>query len=535
MRSMAQFPDFIKPFPIYLRAAGYYCTNNAKTDYQFKPQPGTWDESSNKAHWRNRPDKDQPFFAVFNYTGCHESGIANDQKYQTVTEGLTPHDRNVVARSLPPYYPDTPITRENWGRYYDVITAMDRWVGEQLEELEKDGLADDTIVIFWSDHGVGLPRAKRWLYESGMHVPLIVRMPKKFRVGGQGRPATTDDRLVSLMDLGPTVMNLAGVKIPAYLQGQPFLGPDLPAPRRYVFGARDRMDERYDIIRAVRDQRYKYIRNYQPWKAYYQYINTAEKSTTMEEIRRVHQAGNLPSAAAQFMAPTKPIEELYDIQADPHELHNLAGSKDHRDVLQRMRKAHVDWMTDIRDMGMLPEPEIVRREKAVDHRWGILHQDGSEALMQRIVEAALQSQAGPDALPALMQFATDPDAAVRYWAAIGIGNIGRDAKPAADRMIAALNDDSDSVRIAAARALCHLGQVDKALPVLVRELADGPQWTRLNAAIVLDEIDEDARPAIDALQAAMKPRTELYAGGKYVVRVVNRALNQLNNTNNVVD
>ena len=260
MRSKAELPEFIKPFPVYLRQAGYYCTNNSKKDYQFREPPDTWDESSGKAHWRSRPDPRQPFFAVFNYTGCHESGIANVDKYRKVTEGLEKHDRELLAPTLPPYYPDTPVTREDWGRYYDVIAAMDRWVGQMLHELEEDGLSDDTIVIYWSDHGVGLPRAKRWLYDSGMHVPLIVRIPPKYRQATQGTPGTVDDRLVSLMDLGPTTLNLTGVAIPEHVQGRPFLGANLPSQREYVFGARDRMDERYDIIRAVRDKRYKYIR-----------------------------------------------------------------------------------------------------------------------------------------------------------------------------------------------------------------------------------------------------------------------------------
>ena len=307
MRCRAKLPEHVKPFTHWLRAAGYYCTNHTKQDYQFTTPSGTWDVSSGKAHWKNRP-KDKPFFAVFNYTGCHESGIASESKYRTVTAGLKKHDRSVVAASLPPYYPDTPVVRDDWGRYFDVITAMDRWFAGHLKALDEAGLTEETIVIYWSDHGVGLPRAKRWLYDSGMHVPLIVRIPEKFRVGNQGQPGFVSNQLVSLIDLGPTVLNLAGVNIPEHLQGQAFLGRQPPPPRKFVFGARDRMDERYDIIRAVRDQRFKYIRNYEPFKTYYQYMNTPEKGRLMREIRRVEAAGTASGGVAGFLKPHKPVE-----------------------------------------------------------------------------------------------------------------------------------------------------------------------------------------------------------------------------------
>jgi len=534
MRCRASLPEFVKPFPMYLRKAGYYCTNNSKEDYQFHTPPGTWDESSKKAHWKNRPRKDQPFFAVFNYTGCHESGIANTTKYRQVTKGIEKHGRSVVAKTLPPYYPDTPVTREDWGRHYDVVTALDRWAGQRLEELADAGLADETIVFFWSDHGVGLPRAKRWVYDLGMVVPLIVTLPPKFRAKGQARPRTVDDRLVSLMDLGPTVLNLTGTEIPGHTQGRPFLGPGLPPPRQYVFAARDRMDERYDIIRAVRDKRYKYIRNYEPWKTYYQYMNTAEKGATMRELRTLHQRGKLPPEAERYFAARKPVEELYDLKSDPAELRNLARSPVHQDVLERMRQAHLDWVLRTRDLGLIPEPEIVHREATVGNRYAILRQPGADALVRRVRDTASLTLEGPKALPKLIKAVEDEDAAVRYWGAIGIGNLAPKDASAAGRMAEALQDKSASVRIAAARALARMGQPQRALPVLIRELREGPQWVRLNAAVVLDEMDEQARPALDAMKRALRPHQDLFAGGKYTVRVINRALNELLGTSRTV-
>jgi uncharacterized sulfatase len=330
------------------------------------------------------------------------------------------------------------------------------------------------------------------------------------------------------------VLNLTGIEIPGHTQGRPFLGPRLPPPRRYVFAARDRMDERYDIIRAVRDQRYKYIRNYEPWKAYYQYMNTAEKGATMRELRTLHQRGKLPPEAERYFAAGKPVEELYDLKSDPDELKNLANSPAHQDVLERMRQAHLDWVLRTRDLGLIPEPEIVRREKALGSRYAILRRPGADALVRRVRDTASLTLEGPKALAQLIEALADEDAAVRYWGAIGIGNIAPKDASAADRMVEALKDKSASVRIAAARALARMGQPQRALPVLSRELREGPQWVRLNAAVVLDEMDEQARPALDAMKQALKPKKEFFANGKYTVRVINRALNELLGTNRTV-
>jgi uncharacterized sulfatase len=533
MRSTAKLPDHIRPFTMYLREAGYYCTNNSKRDYQFKEPRDTWDESSGKAHWRKRKDKDQPFFSVFNFTECHESGIASDEKYKRVTEGLKKRDPKLLT-TLPPYYPDTPAVRADWARYYDVVMAMDRRVGQIIEQLKEDGLYDDTIVIYWSDHGVGLPRAKRWLYDSGMRVPLIVRVPEKFENIAPGKAGDTTNRLVSLMDLGPSMLNLAGVEVPKHMQGVAFLGNELPPARKYVFGARDRTDERYDIIRAVRDQRFKYVRNYEPFKTYYQYMNTPEKGRLMREIRRVAAAGNLPPAAKLFMSPTKPVEELYDTQADPHEINNLAADPEYGDVLTRMRQAHLDWVLETKDLGLIPEPEIAVREARIGTRFAILRQPGAETLMQRVRDAAsLSLQAKPD-IAAMLAATHDPDAAVRYWGAIGIGNQAAKSPAVVDRVRQLLEDSSAVVRVAAARALCRLNQPDGALPVLVNVLEDGAQWERLHAIIVLDEIDEMARPVLADMKEALKYRDGFDQRGKYTVRVANRAINELLGTSNIV-
>jgi uncharacterized sulfatase len=529
MRCSAKLPDHIKAFSYYLREAGYYCTNNSKTDYQTRDLRDAWDESSKNAHWRSRPEG-KPFFAVFNFTGCHESGIAGESKYKSVTKNLAPAQRQDPGKlDLPPYYPDTPVVREDWKRNYELITAMDAWAGDHIRQLKDAGLYEDTIIFFWSDHGVGLPRAKRWLYDSGTRVPFIVRVPKRFRVGGQGTPNVVDDRLISSIDFGPTVMNLTGVSVPEHMQGRPFLGDNLPEPREYIFGARDRMDERYDIIRSVRDKRYRYIRNYEPLKTYYQYMNTPEKGATMKEIRRVHAEGKLPPAAKLFLAESKPVEELYDLERDPHEINNLAEDPKHASRLARMRRVHQQWLFETRDVGLLPEPEIMARERQFGSRYAILRQPGADELMKTLIEVATAASEGRQAFPTLLEAMEHADAAVRYWGATGVGNIGEPAHSAEAEMTAALKDDAASVRVAAARALCRMNKPGRALRVLKAELAGEHQWGRLQAAIVLDEIGGMARPAEDALKKALSDQPN-----KYITRVANRALNDLNGTDNAV-
>lgn len=538
MRCDARLPKWLKPFPILMREAGYYCTNNQKTDYQFSvPSAGDiWDASSSKAHWKNRGDE-RPFFAVFNFTGCHESGIANSKKYRSVTQVLSEAQRQDPTNltTLPPYYPDTPVVREDWKRNYEVITAMDHWVGQHIAELKKAGLYDKTIIIFWSDHGVGLPRAKRWLYDSGTRIPFIVRIPKAFQQMGRTEPGSVCDELVSSVDFAPTALNLAGVKIPDYMQGRAFLGRHLSAKRKYVYGARDRMDERYDIIRAVRDRNYRYIRNFEPLKPYYQYMNTPEKGATMGEIRRAERSGDLPVGALQFSAGRKPVEELYDLKNDPHEIHNLADEVEYQTRLGAMRSACLDWQAEIRDIGLVPEAEIEIREQAAGARFEILRNNGGDQSVLTLVEVAAKASDGPKQSEVMLEAVTHEDSAVRYWGATGLGNSAAYEQPEElkQRSVEALHaltlDPSPNVRIAAARGLCRLQHLAVGLPILQLELASEHPWGRLAAAIVLDELDEDARPALAELQAAMVDQPN-----KYIVRVANKAVNDLLGTHNVV-
>jgi arylsulfatase A-like enzyme len=346
-------PHYVKAFPEYLRAAGYYTSNRAKTDYQFGVPFTIWDDLGPNAHWRNRQDKTQPFFSVFNLMVTHESQIFPSSPARKGKALITDLERVVV----PPYYPDTPLVREELARMYDNIADMDTQVGDILKQLDADGLAENTIVFYWSDHGDGVPRAKRSLYDSGLHVPLMIRWPGM-------TPAIANSasgRLVSMIDLAPTVLAMAGVEIPAHLQGRVLVGPKEAPPPGFVFAARDRMDQEYDMMRSARDERFLYIRNFAPDQPYAGHIIYRNQSNIMQEWLKLQAERALTGPAALWMRTSRPAEELYDTMIDPHQIRNLAGEMAHRQTLERMREALTDWMARTNDQGLLNEAEMIQR------------------------------------------------------------------------------------------------------------------------------------------------------------------------------
>ena len=348
-------PFYVKAFPEYLRAAGYYTTNRAKTDYQFGVPFTIWDEIGANAHWRGRRDKTQPFFSVFNIELTHESQIFPTSPARKGKPLVT--DPKEVP--VPPYYPDTPAVREELARVYDNIADMDARVGELLKQLEEDGLAEDTIVFYWSDHGDGMPRSKRSLYDSGLRVPLMIRWPKS--LAPAFKPGTVNDQLVSFIDLAPTVLAAAGVDIPAHLQGRVLVGPKAGAEPGFIFAARDRMDLEYDMMRAARDKQFLYIRNFHPELPYVGFIPYRNQSDIMQELLRLQAEGKLTGPPSLWMKTSRPAEELYDTVADPHQINNLAGAPAHRATLERLRQAVAGWMTRIADQGLINEPEMIQR------------------------------------------------------------------------------------------------------------------------------------------------------------------------------
>jgi arylsulfatase A-like enzyme len=346
-------PFYVKAFPEYLRAAGYFTSNRAKTDYQFGVPFTIWDDIGQQAHWRNRPDKNQPFFSVFNILVTHESQIFPTSPARKGKPLIT----DPAEVPLPPYFPDTPLVRREIARVYDNIADMDTEVGQLLRQLDEDGLTDNTIVFYWSDHGDGIPRSKRSLYDSGLHVPLMIRWPKNAAVV----PGSVNDQLVSFVDLAPTVLAMAGVEIPAHLQGRVLVGPRAGPEPPILSAARDRMDIEYDMMRAARDKRFLYIRNFQPELPYAGHVPYRTQSDIMQEWLRLQAEGNLSGPPELWMRTHRPAEELYDTRADPHQIKNLASETAHRATLERMRAAVTEWMARINDQGLINEAEMIQR------------------------------------------------------------------------------------------------------------------------------------------------------------------------------
>lgn len=449
MRSQVATAEPIRLYPLMFRELGYYCSNNAKEDYNLLQSKEVWDESSNRAHWRKRKPG-QPFFSVFNFTTSHESQIR--KRPHTAI-----HDPEKV--SIPPYHPDTPESRQDWAQYYDKVTEMDQQVGQVLGQLKQDGLADSTIVFYYGDHGSGMPRSKRWLYQSGLHVPLIVHVPERYRelVGKHYQPQSRSTRLVSFVDLVPTMLSIMGSRPPAHLQGKAFLGKFAEEDPEYVYGFRDRMDERYDMSRAVRDQRFHYIRNFMPHRPQGTYLNYMFQTPTTQAWHRLFEEGKLTEAQSAFFK-SKPVEELYDIQNDPYEIHNLAAAPEHAQTLDRMRKALQTWMVDIRDLGLLPEGEVLSRASGTaPYSFARQTETGvnTDQLM-KIAEIASSTRS----LDGLLSQKMPTDSAARYWIATGLlvraqAGSERDACVKAARSMA--GDPSPYVRATVNEILARFG------------------------------------------------------------------------------
>jgi arylsulfatase A-like enzyme len=491
MRSMTRLPSSMKMYPCLLREAGYYATNNSKEDYNVEHTGEVWDESSNKAHWRKRKPG-QPFMSVFNFLITHESQIRT-----------RPHTwvHDPAKARIPAYHPDTPEVRKDWAQYYDNITTMDGQAGQILKQLEEDGLADSTIVFFYGDHGSGMPRSKRWPYNSGLRVPMIVYFPEKFRglAPKEYQAGGTSDRPVGFVDLAPTVLSLAGIAPPAYMQGSAFAGGSGGAERQYNFGFRGRMDERYDMVRSVRDKRYIYIRNYMPHKVYGQHIDYMFQTPTTAVWKKLYDEGKLQPPKTYFWE-TKPPEELYDLENDPDEVRNLAKSPEHQQILKRLRGAQQEWTRSIRDVGFLPEGEIHARSKG-STPYEMAHDESRYPMRKIMGTAELASGLDPAAAGELTKRLTDSDSAVRYWAAMGLLMRGK-----VDGLRKALSDPSPFVRVIAAEALGRYGSVEdlnQSLAVLM-ELAPADKngaYVSLLALNALEALGSKAGPVKDALKA----------------------------------
>lgn len=525
MRSGDQgsLPDGVRQgLPAHLREAGYYCTNNAKEDYNAPIDVAdTWDESSPTAHWRDRPDG-APFFAVFNYATTHERfvhpGIA-----EPLPDGTRPED--VV---LPKYQPDLPELRRDRALYFDQNTRLDGELAERLAELEADGLAEDTIVLFYGDHGGVTPRTKRFCYDSGLRVPLIVHVPHKWQHLWPHGPGSRVGDVVTLMDLGPTALSLAGVPVPDGIHGRPIAGPQCESPALYAYGMRNRMDERYDLVRTVRDSRYRYIRNYMPHLPAGQHMTYLFRQPGVRVWQDEFTAGRLNDEQSAFWR-ARPFEELYDIRSDPDEVHNLSESPEHAPLLDRLRTALDRHLLRTRDTGFIPEGSQLEHPEA---------STGDDAYpLDRVMDiAATAARREPASLPSLVAALDDDAEPIRYWGALGILMLGNSAT---ERPVSALEsrliDPSPSVRIVAAEAL---GQLETLADLTTCH--DNPR-IRLQAINAIDRLmdtvpeDADHSPGSDgtrATEGAIEPsgsdaaRSALLDDNTYVRWVAEHVVNR---------
>jgi uncharacterized sulfatase len=509
MRSLLPYPSGKQMFPELLRAAGYYCTNNSKEDYNLAHSGRVWDESSNRAHWRNRAG-DQPFFAVFNSTRSHESQIRR-RPHTAVHDPAGVH--------VPAYHPDTPEVRQDWAQYYDCVSDADADAGARIQELAEAGLLESTIVFYFADHGSGMPRNKRSPCDSGLHVPLILYIPEAFAhlrradyvAGGHS------DRFVSFVDFAPTVLSLAGIDPPNYLHGHAFLGPFAAPPQPYAHGFRGRMDERHDLARSVTDGRYVYVRNYLPHKPFGPQLSYMFQTPTTQVWWRRHLGGTLTPEQDYFWNP-KPHEELYDLTSDPEEVHNLAEDAAAQSILAQLRQVQREQALAIRDVGFLPEGELHTRFEG--HNPMDLSRDEVHYPCERVLKAAENASDRWCDVALSIGALQDADSAVRYWGALGIlirGEAGLVAGRAA--VTAALEDPSPHVRVVAGEILGRYGtaaEKGRAQQALY-ELADWSRQDVFAARAALEALTELGDLPVE-LQAALQklPRKGRAPDPRYV-------------------
>ncbi|MEO1992231.1 MAG: sulfatase-like hydrolase/transferase [Pirellulales bacterium] len=518
MRSSNHIPTGVKGFPAFLRKSGYYTSNNVKTDYNCAENKQlieeSWNLSSAEAHWRDRKP-DQPFFSVFNDMTTHQSRTMvwpypvfqkHIQSQLSKQEISNPQDV-----PLPPYYPDTPVIRKTVARYYDCISVMDKNVKRILDQLEEDGLADDTIVFFYSDHGSGMPRHKRLLLDSGMRVALMVRFPKKYQHLAPAAPGTRLDRLVSFVDFPPTVLNLIGHPIPAYMQGIPFLGPHSKIERETVYGTRDRVDEVMETARSVRDKQFLYVRNYMPHLSYNQPSVFSDLGEIRNDITRAAKTDLDALSAAQraYAGPRKPVEEFYDCTADPDNIRNLLTvelSPNQQAALERLRGTYTQTRRKIRDVGALPESvmrDCVRAEGAPIR--DILEGKTNHSPDLDAAWAAADAVGKRDR-DALVEFLRSPNASDRYWALVGMRVDFADDSALHDLAAGHFTDTAADVRIEAASWLADASSHyrNRALESLMNDTSLADWWSALRACRAIELLGTKA----ESLLPRMK---ELYA------------------------
>lgn len=531
MRSQCKLPTNIKMFPEYLRDAGYYCTNNSKEDYNLIKHGQVWDTSNKKADWHNRKPN-QPFFAVVNFTKTHESKIRNSS-HQAVIDP--------ASVKLPAYWPDVPELRKDWAQYYDNLMKMDDWIAKELQQLEDAGVADNTIVVFFGDHGSGMPRHKRFAGDSGMLVPFVVHVPEKLRADfapHEYSPGGRSQRPVGFVDLAPTMLSIADIEAPSNMQGHAFFGQKQVAvddQPEYLFGFRERMDERPDLSFSVRDKQFVYIRNFMPHLPHGQNLEYQLTSPSTRKWLEMFEAGELNPVQAKFWQP-RSSEELYDLKADPDETQNLAGDPQHKSTLDRFRNAFANNARKVGTLSFVHEGRLQTITVKGNQTRRDLIDDQLAFPFEQVWEIAgavsgqeLDAASKQTNMAKCVAAATAKSPTVRYWAAMGLLNGG---KPAVDQhsdlLKRLLNDEAPEVALTAAEALLSFdandadpATVNNAKQVVLKycDMNQSNSFYALNAVNIVDrhwKMFESEMPTILSLPGN-DPAIE--RGGHYLERM----------------
>ena len=495
MRSRHPIPAAFKAGVSWLRESGYYCTNNFKTDYNFKGNDAAlWDDCSNKASYRNRP-QGKPFFSVYNLNITHESQLFPGVVENNRKRGAIPEVPRLDPSKLtvPPYLPDLPEFRKDIAIYHDCVTAMDKEVGALLDELKAQGLADDTIVFYYSDHGGAMARGKRYLQDTGVRVPLVIHVPEKWRKLSPFAPGSEVSELVSFVDFAPTLLSLGGLKTPAPMQGRAFLGEHRVAPptEQQVFLFADRFDETNGMRRAITDGRYKYIRCFTPNLPGAPYSDYAMGQPSWVAWREAWKSGRLSDVHAQIWKTPQPVEMLFDRESDPWEIRNLASDPAQAARLAAMRTRLRDTMKSVFDTGLVPESMW---DKLADGKTIHDYVHSPSFKLDATLEMAFTaSSSDAGRLPDLVKGLASPDPVIRYWAASGCLMLGKAAASAAGDLTRTLDDKDATVATVAAEALVASGRVEKGTAALMAGLNrtdSGPEFLLLTNAITSLDLND---------------------------------------------
>ena len=499
MRSSPPFPSELVTYPEVLRAAGYFATNNAKTDYNCAVDPKVvWDECGEDAHWSHGP-ADRPFLAVFNSNGTHESAMFRERIGPVLPDRV----------QVPGYLPDTPAVRADLARYYTAVEAMDADFAHRLAEVERAGRLADTIVLYSSDHGGVAPWTKRHCHDQGLRVPLVLWAPPRWRHLLPAAPGTCLDDPVTHLDVTATLIDLGGAAVPGSVRGRPLARRAEPA--EFAFGARDRMDERYDLVRTVRDRRYRYIRNYLPHRPAGQHQAYAWQAAGYRSWEEELRAGRLNAQQRRFFE-SRPFEELYDTVTDPDHLHDLATDPVHRERLERLRSALDTFIVEVGDLGFIPEGSALEQHRPAD--------PCHYPLPEVMALAATAARREPAGLASLVAALDDDREVIRFWGAQGMLMLGSTAAPAAPHLLrAARQDSSPHVRIPAAETLTHVGHACEGVRVLGELIGESEHpRVRLQALNALTYAGDAVRAMLPAIEIAAACENDQYVrnAGRYL-------------------